>query len=121
VSLTDQHILERAQHLIVMAGLPDVETSALCDLGSSHIGMVRRGTIKAPSLKTLTALANVTGAKLAWLIGGDGEPPSREVVNDSVQRARNAYYVKKLQSATTEVKRSVVAAPSPCPVCGRSE
>jgi hypothetical protein len=51
--------------------------SQAADLADTHVGMMKRGTVKKVTHETLAKLARAAGVSHHWLVTGEGEPHGR--------------------------------------------
>lgn len=81
---------ERLRVLRDRAGLSARELSSLAGLKSpNHVSHLEAG-IWTPTTRTATALAQVVGCSLDWLVNGRGEPPTDASLLVAVEAARAA-------------------------------
>lgn len=70
------------------AGLSSRALSELAGASVNMVSLIERGTTKEPRSKVLTALAEVLGLSLDWLVRGIGPEPTAEQIRAAVEAAR---------------------------------
>jgi transcriptional regulator with XRE-family HTH domain len=71
-----------------LAGLHLKELSLLAGLAQGHAGMVERGEMESPSIRTVALLAEVLGLSMDWIVLGRGKPPTARSVIAAVAKFR---------------------------------
>lgn len=71
-----------------LAGLHLKELSLLAGLAQGHAGMVERGEMESPSIRTVALLAEVLGLSMDWIVLGRGKVPTARSVIAAVARFR---------------------------------
>ena len=83
-------VAERIRQTRLLAGISARELARLAGLQPSHASLIESGTVANVRVDTLAALARALGCSLDWLVNGDGDAPTEEMVRGAVLIARGA-------------------------------
>lgn len=81
-------LAKRLEHARTLGRLSARELDRLAGLGEGHVSMIETGRRPSIEAKTASALAEVLGVSLDWLIAGVGAEPRPRRVVASVEAAR---------------------------------
>lgn len=78
--------LQRARELV--GNLSARELAALAGQTQSLVAQIERGKIESPRSDTIVSLSTVLGVTTDWLLKGEGDEPTAELVLAAVEKAR---------------------------------
>lgn len=78
----------RLRRLVDSCGVSERELNRLAGASHGWVGNLLSGISKAPHGTKFRALARALGTNEAWLLDGEGEPPTPEQVRAAVARAQ---------------------------------
>lgn len=76
--------IERVKWLRTVVGLSAAAFGVGAGLSRATIASLESGRNDEPDLTTLRKISEFTGVPLAWLLDGDGKPPSERAVRSKV-------------------------------------
>jgi len=94
----------RVRHLRQQVeGLACAELDRLAGLHRGHVWQIESGSRENPERDTVRGLARVLGCTSGWLLEGEGDAPSADVVSAAVGEARKAETATAADVAPAEV------------------
>lgn len=90
ISVAVETISDRVATLVTLSGLSAAELGRRAGLSRATVASITSERNEEPETKTLRLIAECTGAKLSWLLDGEGRPPSTRRVRARVKAAAAA-------------------------------
>jgi transcriptional regulator with XRE-family HTH domain len=84
LALVMQSIGERIAIARKLSGLSAAELGRRAKLSNAIVSMLEGGQREDPHVSTVTQIAAVLGARVEWLISGEGDGPTEEEVKTAV-------------------------------------